>query len=166
MGARPTQLPVIDTERLRLRALHGGDVEALFAIYGNAEVMRFASEPQFDEPATVLAMLQSVERLLADGSSLEWGVEQRSDQKLVGTCGLHSFTADAASAEVGCLLARASWGQGLMREALAALCGYARHELQLVSLRADIDALNTHSIRLFEALGFREAGGGFYERSL
>jgi len=110
MSARPTRLPVIDTERLRLRALHGGDVQALFAIYGNAEVMRFASEPRFDEPATVLAMLQSVERLLADGSSLEWGVEQRSDQKLVGTCGLHSLTADAASAEVGCLLARASWG--------------------------------------------------------
>ena len=166
MGVRPTRLPVIDTERLRLRALHGGDVEALFAIYGDAEVMRFASEPQFDEPATVLAMLQSVERLLANGSSLEWGVEQRSDQRLVGTCGLHSFALDGTSAEIGCLLARASWGQGLMREALAALCGYAQHGLRLASLRADIDASNTRSIRLFEALGFREASGSFYERSL
>ena len=36
---------------------------ALFAIYGDAEVMRFASEPPFAEPATVSAMLASVARL-------------------------------------------------------------------------------------------------------
>ena len=48
-----------------------GDVGDLFCIYGDAETMRFASDDVFPQQDTVLEMLASVERRLADGTSIE-----------------------------------------------------------------------------------------------
>jgi [ribosomal protein S5]-alanine N-acetyltransferase len=162
----PTELPTLHTPRLTLRALNAGDAPALFAIYGDAEVMRFASDPPFAEPATVQTMLASVARLLQQGESLEWGVVELDGGALVGTCGLHSFESLAGSAEVGCLLARRAWGRGLMHEALGAVIEEARGPLGLARLRADIDAANLRSIRLFTHLGFQPVEGSLYERPL
>ena len=151
----PRTLPSLSTPRLLLRALDAGDSADLFAIYGDSEVMRFVGEPPFPSFATVARMLASVERLLAGGESLEWGLELRGSGRLVGTCGLHSFAAGASlrQAEVGCMLARSHWGQGLMGEALSALIAYAR-QLGIITLLADIEPNNLPSQRLFERLGF------------
>lgn len=162
MPSLPRELPVLLTPRGRLRPFDGRDAADLFAIYGDPLVMRFVGEPPFPSLATVSQMLASVEqmlasveRLLAGGESLEWGLVLRGSGRLVGTCGLHSFAAGASlrQAEVGCMLARSHWGQGLMGEALSALIAYAR-QLGIVTLLADIEPDNLPSQRLFERLGF------------
>ncbi|GKQ99138.1 hypothetical protein KAM461_33880 [Aeromonas hydrophila] len=40
----------------------------------------------------------------------------RDSERLIGTCGLHSFASEAGlrQAEVGCMLARSHWGEGWM----------------------------------------------------
>ena len=163
MPPLPRELPVLLTPRLLLRPLDGRDDTDLFAIYGDPEVMRFVGEPPFPALATVSLMLASVARLLAAGESLEWGLVLRCSGHLVGTCGLHSFAADAGlrQAEVGCMLARSHWGQGLMREALSAVMGYAG-ELGIHTLLADIEPENLPSQRLFRRLGFVWQQGTLY----
>lgn len=157
-------LPVFNTPRLRLRPLRrGADDEALFAVYGDARVMRHASDPPFTRLADVTRLHDSVERLLAAGLSHEWAVALRADDRLIGTCGLHSFDRPALQAQVGCLLARAHWGQGLMSEALRALMAHAAGTLGLRTLLADIDADNLRSQRLFAALGFDPRPDGLYQ---
>lgn len=147
--------------------MRAADARDLFAIYGDAEVMRTASDPTFTDVSLVTAMLASVDEMLATGESIEWGVAERSSDRLMGTCGLHGFSVGDDSAEVGCLLARAQWGRGIMREALVAMFAYAKVWLGLTRLRADIDAANERSIKLFEALGFRRAhDDSLYERDL
>jgi RimJ/RimL family protein N-acetyltransferase len=64
------------------------------------------------------------------------------------------------------MLARAAWGRGVMREALPELFRYAQDTLDVRLLRADIDAPNLRSIRLFERLGFAHAHTTIYERVL
>lgn len=160
----PSTLPVLVTPRLLLRRMTLDDQASLYRIYGDAEVMRYASDPVFESPTTVVQLLDSVDRLLASGQSLEWGIEERSCAALIGSCGLHSADSDSNSAEVGALLMRDRWGQGLMQEALTAVIDYAWHTLQLQALRAVIDADNQRSIRLFQALGFSAAGAGRYGR--
>jgi RimJ/RimL family protein N-acetyltransferase len=162
----PTELPTLHTPRLSLRAMDTGDLPALFAICGDAEVMRFASDLPCAEPATVQTMLASVARLLQQGESLEWGLVETDSGALIGTCGLHSFEPQAGRAEVGCLLARRMWGRSLMREAIGAVIDEARGPLGLTQLRADIDGANLRSIRLFTHLGFQPVEGTLYERRL
>ncbi|WP_246876907.1 GNAT family N-acetyltransferase [Aeromonas sp. SrichE-2G] len=149
----PRTLPLLSTRRLLLRPLTPQDGADLFAIYGDPEVMRFVGEPPFPEPATVGLMLASVARMLAAGESLEWGVTAREGGRVIGTCGLHSFDEHLCQAEMGCMLARRHWGQGLMGEALTAVMGYAR-EIGIHSLLADIEPQNLPSQRLFGRLGF------------
>ena len=40
-----THFPALTTERLRLRQIRPGDTEALYAIYSDAETMRYYGEP-------------------------------------------------------------------------------------------------------------------------
>jgi len=166
MKPLPDTPPPMSTERLLLRPLRDGDIAALFAIYGDAEVMRYASDDTFPNPSTVLTMLASVDRLLVEGASIEWAIEDKRSRELIGTCGFHSFDAPNGCAEVGCMLARNTWGQGFMREALRRMFAWARHELGLASLRADIDAANLRSMRLFAALGFARIDTGTCELAL
>lgn len=147
--------PTLRTERLLLRALAPADSADLFAIYGDPEVMAFAGDPPFADPAVVAQMLASVERLFRAGEALEWGVVHAQERRVIGTCGIHSFTADGSAAEVGCLLARRYWGQGLMAEALTGVIGFAFETLGVTTLLADIDAPNLRSQRLFRRLGFQ-----------
>jgi [ribosomal protein S5]-alanine N-acetyltransferase len=160
------QLPVYRSERLSLRPLRSSDRDALFAVYGDAEVMRYAADPPFVEPATVDLMLQSVAALFAAGSAYEWGLELRSSGQLIGTCGLHSFAEPPPAAEIGCLLARAYWGRGLMAEALSCLIAAAPHDFGLRELRADIDPHNRRSQRLFARLAFQPHSETIWIRNL
>jgi RimJ/RimL family protein N-acetyltransferase len=142
------------------------DAPELFAIYGDPEVMQYASDDPFPSVETVSVMLASVAQLLATGESLEWAVIDTRSGALVGTCGLHSFDANVSAAEIGCMLARSAWGRGIMREALSELFHYAQTALAVRVLHADIDAGNQRSIRLFQQLGFVHTHDTIYERIL
>jgi RimJ/RimL family protein N-acetyltransferase len=148
-------LPEMRTQRLLLRALTAADSADVFAIYGDPEVMEFAGDPPFDDPGLVAQMLGSVDHLFRERQALEWGIVHAQEGRVIGTCGIHSFAADGTAAELGCLLARRAWGQGLMAEALVSLIDLGFATLGLAALRADIDAPNLRSRRLFQRLGFQ-----------
>jgi [ribosomal protein S5]-alanine N-acetyltransferase len=166
MNRIPHEVPILLTPRLMLRTMTSEDSVDLFAIYGDQDVMRYASDEPFPSIATVAQMLLSVESLRRDGTSLEWGIELVRTERLIGTCGLHSFDSETSTAEVGCILAQKYWGQGLMREALQTLCVFAAEQLGIRRLRADIDEPNQRSKVLFARLGFHLQQGTTYEREL
>jgi [ribosomal protein S5]-alanine N-acetyltransferase len=152
-------LPLLTTSRLHLRALTQLDRQALFAIYGDAEVMHYASDPPFPDLSYVDQMLTSVATLFQQRQSIEWGITLQHDDAVIGTCGLHSFDFAQGSAEIGCLLMRSYWGQSLMRQALEAVIAFGFDVLKLNTIHADIDAPNIRSIRLFQRLGFAQEDG-------
>jgi RimJ/RimL family protein N-acetyltransferase len=166
MNPIPTELSTLQTPRLVLRAMQIEDAADIFAIYGDAEVMRFTDEPLFPSPETVLQMLESVKRLLVERKSLEWAIELRATTRLIGTCGLHSFDEKTSSAEVGCMLACEYRCKGYMKEALTVVIAYAQNVLGLIQLDADIDSSNERCIRLFESLEFHFDRGTHYARRI
>ncbi|WP_367844802.1 GNAT family N-acetyltransferase, partial [Vibrio parahaemolyticus] len=99
-------------------------------------------------------MLESVVQLEKSGESLEWTVLEQSTNKVIGTCGLHSFSDCGHSCEVGCLLNSSYWRQGYMFEALSLLFSHAK-SVGIEKLYADIDEGNFRSKALFEKLGFK-----------
>ena len=162
----PSDLPVLHGNRLTLRAMSDADAAALFAIYGDPDVMRHTDETPFPGVETVAVMLASVRRLLTEGASLEWAIVLHASDEVVGTCGLHGFDHDARAAQVGCMLRRTCWGQGYMTEAIALLTRYAVDGLHLQRLVADIAPDNERSQRLFRRIGYRAATTGMLEIAL
>jgi [ribosomal protein S5]-alanine N-acetyltransferase len=76
----------------------------------------------------------------------------------IGTCLLFRFEEGSARAELGYVLGRAYWGQGLMREALEALINCAFGNMNLRRLEAEVDTRNRSSARLLQRLGFTKEG--------
>ncbi|MFM5572568.1 GNAT family N-acetyltransferase [Aeromonas veronii] len=156
--------PDLTGSRIVLRTIGPQDAADLFEIYGNPLTMEFASDPCFTSPSMVVQMMASVVRLEQTGESLEWAIVEREGNKVIGTCGLHSFSEAGRCCEVGCLLNAAYWRRGLMSEALGLLFAHAT-TLGVTCLTADIDADNVRSIALFEKLGFK-AHARRYQRML
>jgi ribosomal-protein-alanine N-acetyltransferase len=148
----------LETERLILRPLRPDDAAALFAIYADAEVMRYWSTPPWTELAQAAAMIERETKALADGEHLRLALQTRSSGALVGACTLFSFSESSRRAEVGYILGAGSWGQGLMSEALARLIDYAFDDLKLNRLEADIDPRNAASEKILQRMGFTKEG--------
>jgi len=123
MRRLPSSPPVLATQHLLLRAVGIADVADLQAIYGDPEVMRHASDPVFTRESEYVQTVASIERYLREGQGIEWGIVLKSNGMMVGVVGLHNF--EGMQAEIGCLLARAYWGRGLMREAVLAVIEFA-----------------------------------------
>ncbi|OQK26194.1 hypothetical protein XM70_c11750 [Vibrio parahaemolyticus] len=152
--------PDLHGSRVVLRSIKTDDSDDLFEIYGDIQTMEFASDPVFTSKDMIVQMLESVVRLEKSGESLEWAVIEQTTNKVIGTCGLHSFSDSGDSCEVGCLLNSSYWRQGYMSGALGLLFSHAK-SLGIEKLYADIDEGNFRSQALFNKLGFKAQNGQF-----
>jgi [ribosomal protein S5]-alanine N-acetyltransferase len=156
--------PDLFGSRVIVRSIQMNDIDDLFEIYGNIKTMEFASDPAFISKDTVKEMLESVIRLEISGVSFEWAIADRTTNKVIGTCGIHSFSDCGQSCEVGCLLNSSYWQHGYMTEALSLLFSHSK-SWGIKILFADIDEGNIRSQSLFKKLGF-EAQSGQFQRTL
>ena len=152
------KLPTLDAPRLRLRWLTAGDVDALFAVFSDPTMMRYWSTPPMKERAEAEALLAKIHRHFADKFGFQWGIERKSDGRILGTCTLFNVHAANMRAELGYCLASDHWKQGYMREALTALIDHAFGPMKLRRLEADVDPRNANSMRILDKLGFRQEG--------
>ena len=151
-------LPTLSTERLRLRHVETADVDDLYAICGDPEVMHYWSHAAWTDRAEAVAYQASIQRNFEARSLFQWGIARTSDNRLIGTCTLYQMIPGHNRGELGIILGREAWGQGLGTEALRALVHFAFQELGLHRLEADVDPVNARSLALFEGLGFQREG--------
>ena len=151
-------LPTISTTRLTLRWIADEDVDAIFAIFTNPEVMRYWSTPPLANRAAAVALVEEIHDNVERQLMLKWGVARRSDNLVIGTTTLYNIDFNSRRAEIGYALGREHWGQGYMHEALQGLLAYCFEKLNFRRLEADVDPRNTASIQTLERLGFQREG--------
>ncbi len=154
-----TAFPALATERLWLREIVDADAPALFAIQGNAQVMRwFGSDPLADETAALMLIrtFASWRNLVNPGT--RWGLELKEREGLVGSCGLFSWNRLWRKCTVGYELVPEATGSGLMTEALQAVLDWGFEHMHVNRIDAQIHPDNERSIKLARKLGFVEEG--------
>ena len=144
--------------RLRVRPIAATDLPDLFAVNGDPEVTRFLPYATWQTAADGEAWFARIQSLDAGGTSQQLVVQRRDDGRVIGGALLFRHDQDSARAELGYVLGRAHWGQGLMREAVHALCGHAFGAMGLRRLEAEVNPANTASTGLLRALGFTHEG--------
>ena len=155
----------LDTPDLHLRPVNIGDTEALFAILSDPQSMKYWSHtPATDISVAVKTLTEDVESD-AKGNSMCWAVTRKGKDEMIGKCILFHFSLANRRAEIGFILNRDYWRQGLMHQALEAVISFAFDTLKLHRLEADTDTENAGSLGLLEKLGF-EREGLFRERWL
>jgi len=118
----------LTTERLVLRPLTLDDTDALLAIWGDAETMRFYPAPLTRE-GMIARIAQQMERY-ASGTGL-LGLVLKQTSELIGDCGPVWHEIDGVQElEVGYHVRRDHWGKGYAPEAARAVLNYIRQTLE------------------------------------
>lgn len=151
-------LPKIETERLRLRWIEESDLEQLYSIFSDPQVMRYWSTPPLQSLDQARDLLEEIQASNRAGTILKWGVALKPDDKLIGTVTLFHLDRSNGRGEIGYAQARAYWGNGYINEALHALLKHCFEKLDLRRLEADVDPRNEPSIKTLERLGFQREG--------
>ena len=151
-------LPVITTERVVLRWISEDDIDGLYEIFSDPQVMRYWSSPPIDNREAAVELQRDIAASNEKNTMLKWGLALRESNAVIGTATLFHLNLDNGRAEIGYAMGRAYWGKGYMNEALQALVSHAFEVMNLRRLEADVDPRNTASIRTLERLGFQREG--------
>ena len=161
-GARaPTphaRLPTLVAPRVQLRGMESRDLDDLFGVYSDPEVVRYWSHTAWPHRDEASIYLEAIERGFQAGDLFQWGIALRGDDRVIGTVTLYAIDHAQGRAEVGFALARGHWGHRYAQEALTVLFEHAFHALALRRIEADVDPRNLPSLRTLENLGFRREG--------
>ena len=153
---RETTIPVLETERLQLRAPRSEDAKTIVSLAGDRRV------------ADNTARIPHPYRL---GDAEEWitSANTRAGEEtfvitragdVIGTCGLD--LREEAAPEIGYWLGVPYWGCGYATEAVRALIDHAFGNLGHTSLQAGARVTNAASRRVLEKCGFQWTGVGLY----
>lgn len=149
-----TAIPVVDTERLRLREFRDDDLDAFAAMNADPETMRYiGTGVPIDRVQTWRSMAMFMGHWDLRGYGI-WAVEERATGAFAGRVGL--FDPEGwPGIEVGWLLGPTFRGQGYATEAGVAALDFAWTSVGAARVISLIRPANTLSIRVAEKLGER-----------
>jgi RimJ/RimL family protein N-acetyltransferase len=140
----------IHTERLLLRPPTVSDVQPMFEIHQDPDVMRFVGKPGDISVAwRNVAMMIGHWQMLGYGM---WIVVNRDDGQVIGRAGLWN-EAGGPGLELGWLIRKSGWGRGYATEAARAALIWAWQHAGGDHIISVIHAENHPSIRIAEKLG-------------
>jgi RimJ/RimL family protein N-acetyltransferase len=149
------------TDRLRLRPYRTDDVAAMFAVFGDPEVMRYST---FGADSTIEATQARIREFMDHQARFGfgmWVVEDRATGAILGDCGLKQLD-DGPEIEVGYRFAKPYWGRGYATEAAAAALRHGFVTLKLPRIVAVADVPNTSSHHVLEKIGLKYQGPARY----
>ncbi|HWL05986.1 MAG TPA: GNAT family N-acetyltransferase [Xanthobacteraceae bacterium] len=153
--------PVLETERLILRAPRSGDAKAIAALANDRRIaenlLRLPHPYGVEDAREFLAAANARE------SEASFALTLRSGE-LIGICGIH-FNGEPAP-ELGYWLGTAHWDQGYATEAARAVIDYAFDDLGYDALLAGARVANPASRRVLEKCGFQWTVGLYRIRAL
>jgi RimJ/RimL family protein N-acetyltransferase len=145
-------IPTLETERLILRPFGEPDVEPMFHMLQDLDVVHYVGDrhvPTRQETWRMVAGWLGHWTLRGYG---QWAIEERESGQLVGRAGIIN-PADWPGPEVGYLLGKAWWGRGYATEGARAAMDWGFGEIGFADLLSLIDPANRRSIAVATRLG-------------
>ena len=161
---RVVSIPVLETERLRLRPFTFDDEVAVFALVSDPEIARFVRFEAHRNRAETRAFLELVFECYGRGDPFAWAIVLREDTRLIGSCGFVSQAPERKSAEIGYWLGKPYWGKGYAVEAALALVRFGFEQMGLERVEAKCFNENRAGQRVIEKLGMNFEGTDRSER--
>ena len=150
--------PILTTRRLVLRQMGNYDVNEIFFLRSDAEVMRYIRRPLAKSVEDAMQFIQMISTGVANNDLIHWAITLKNEPKLIGNICFWRIQKEHYRAEVGYTLHTANQRKGIMQEALTAVLDYGFKTMKLHSVEAIVNPENVPSIKLLERTGFvREA---------
>jgi [ribosomal protein S5]-alanine N-acetyltransferase len=152
------ELPELVTPRLVLRKLGQGDLEALHEQNSDGEIARYMGWRATTSVEESREYLDDALERYDRHYPAPWGIALRRTGTLIGRCGFETWHLSDARAEISFALARRYWGNGYMREALAAMFAYGFDRVGLNRIEGRCDRRNERSAAVMRLSGMSLEG--------
>lgn len=144
---------------LFLRALETADLKDILSIENNEEFWDISETKEPFSSQMIIEYLAHAHRDIKEVKQLRLAICNQESERVIGLLDLFDFDAYHLRAGVGILIENSgNRRKGYGSEALSLLITYARQELGLHQLYANIFDDNLPSILLFEKQGFKKVG--------
>ena len=144
------------TERLRLHEFAQDDWRAVLDYQRDPRYLRYYPWcDRTEEDATAFVGMFLAWQRETPRRRYQLAITQRSDNQLIGNCGIRLNSDDPAEVELGYELNPDCWGRGYATEAASAMVHFAFRQLGLQRITSWCIADNVASARVLERLGFR-----------
>ena len=160
--ARVPTFPVLETERLHLRALTDDDAPWYLRQFSRPETVEgqgYAPPDGID--GAIEEMREYGTRPFAEGRGVRWAIcllssDRRPEATPIGTCALLEWEDEPVSkAELGYSVEPEQWGHGYASEAIRAIQRFGFDVMGLDRIEALVWVENERSIRVLERLGYK-----------
>lgn len=153
-------LPILETERLRLRAITHADAQALIDLFAHPDVQQYIIlDPPCGTLDEAVAFIDWMNGHFLNRAAARWAITLKGgDDRLIGTIGFHFWSREHRRVDIGYDLNRAYWQRGYVTEATHTLVRWCFDNLDLHRVQADCTAGNLASERVLEKVGFTHEG--------
>lgn len=150
------QQPVLTTPNLTLRPVQASDQQIIFEGFSHPQIIQYLeiNYPTFE--ATVEQM-QWYKQNLENETGYAWLVLNALNQP-TGVVSIYNLHKAYKKAEIGYWFFPQFWGKGIAKEGLKAMLQFMDTTLKLHRIAAEVEPENKASVKLLQALGFKQEG--------
>lgn len=152
-------LPILETERLKLRLFEEKDLDDLYEYCSDPEVTKWLSFETYltkDEAVDRLKFLKDSYKEIK--KPINWAIEYKENGKMIGGIDYVGFNFRDKCGEIGYCLNKDYWNKGIMTEAVKEVIkfGFEKMDLQRAEIRCD--ERNVPSYKVMEKAGLKYEG--------
>ncbi len=147
---------ILEGPRILLRKISVTDAEDVFRNYAQDEaVTQFLIWKPHEDIHATRRFLKECDEQWGDGRGFSFGILLREDERVYG---MISMRPKSHNVDVGYVLSRAFWGQGIVTEALTILSDWCLAQPTYWRVEAYCDVENKASARVMEKAGMELEG--------
>jgi len=146
--------PDMESDRLKYRRVNLNDINEIFAMRSDPEMMKYIPRPLATTIEEALAHAKMIDEKIDANEGINWAITLKDDPKMIGIIGHYRIKPENFRAEIGYMLLPEFHGKGYISEAVAKAVAYGFDTMKLHSIEAIIDPLNEASAKVLEKNGF------------
>lgn len=148
----------LQTQRLIIRDIEKTDVEGIFALDSDPEVLRFIGTPVMKERSEAENVIAWIRKQYQENGIGRWAMEERTTGRFIGWTGLklekqirpfHYY-------DLGYRLIRTYWGQGYATESARACLNHGFEVLNYPEISAVAEAKHNASNHILRKIGLKQ----------
>ncbi len=148
-------LPNLETKRLLLRKLRYEDVDDIYEYAQDPEVAKFVMWNPHSSKEETFNFMNTVIEYYIKHRPAPWGIELKSEKKIIGTVGFTKLFPKENKGEIGYTLSRLYWNRGIMTEAVKKVLEYGFEKMELDEIEANTIVANEQSARVLKKAGMK-----------
>ena len=140
------------------------DVDDLFILRTDPDVMKYMDQPPAKDKKVVLDRIKEIRQDFLDKSGINWTIKMKGSTEAIGYMSLWRIDHSNHRVELGYAVKKQYWKKSISQEAAQAVIDFAFKKLKAHSIMANINPKNKGSEALLLKLGFKQEA--FLEKTI